>query len=865
VDYNFYYSLILADLYDTCEEEKKGEYMEQIKTNQKQMKIWADNCPQNFLHKYFLIESEISRISGREMEALDFYSHAIELAGKYEFMKDEAIAQELLGKFWLKRGNGDYGRLHLRKAFDFYQFWGAVHKIQDMKEKYSEYLKEDEGYYKRIPGKDLFSTSFSSETLDLETVIRLSRVISEEIILEKLINKTMVLLVENAGAQRVFLILKSSGIFNIEAQTEENKVTLIKSIPVKESDNISINVVNYVTRTRETVVLTDASEEGIFTGDPYIIKNKVRSLLCMPLIHQDKMIGVLYFENNISKGIFTLSNIQMLNILSSQIATSIENSRLYSQIEEYNRTLEQKVTKRTEELKESLEKYKAIQKELTEARDDAQSASKAKSDFLSTMSHELRTPLNAILGYARLFGEISALKEEEKKYINIIEKSGQHLLYLINDILDFSKIEAEKVELEKHPFNLKDLLTFIEGMIKIKSDHKGVMFFLEHSENLPVFVLGDEKKLSQVLINLLSNAVKFTQKGSVTFKIEKRDKKILFSVEDTGIGIPVENFNDIFSPFKQLGDSLKKTEGTGLGLTISSNLVRLMGEELKVESIYGKGSRFWFEIELPEISPPMKNEKLFSSEMNPLKIIIAEDNLTNRELAVNMLNNLGYGADTATNGRELLKAMEKTSYDLIFMDIQMPEMDGLEATKIIREKDKNIPVIAMTAYSLKEDLDRFISSGMDDYIIKPISMDHIRRVIRKVLNRKGSISIDEKTGTKIYSDVKQDNIVFDSKLLLERLGGNKEFFKKIISLSIDDLMSEFEKLKNSIKEGSVKKMKFHAHSIKGISLNVCAGEMKNTALAFESILETVDMEKTGKLIELLETELERFKKYASVI
>jgi len=856
VDYNFYYSLILSDLYDTCGEEK---YMEQIKANQRQMKVWSDNCPQNFLHKYLLVEAELFRISGREMDALDFYNQAIVQAGKYEFMKDEALAQELAGKFCLKRGNTDYGRLHLRKAFYFYHYWGAVHKIQDMKEKYGEYLKEDEEYDKRFAGKDLLS--FSSDSLDLETVIRLSHVISEEIILEKLINKTMILLIENSGAQRVFLILESHGILNIEAQIEENKVTLIKSVPVKESENISINIIRYVTRTRETVVLANASEEGLFTDDPYIIRHKVRSILCMPLIHQDKLIGILYLENNISRGVFIRSNIEMLTILSSQLATSIENSRLYSQIEEYNRTLEQKVSERTEELKESLEKYKTIQKELTEARDAAQAANKTKSDFLSAMSHELRTPLNAVIGYARLLEEKSSLTEEEKRYINIIEKSGQHLLCLINDILDFSRIEAEKVELEKHPFNLKDLLTFIEGMVKIKADHKGLQFFIEYRKDLPASVLGDEKKVTQVLINLLSNAVKFTQTGSITFRIEKRHNRIFFSVEDTGTGIAAENLKDIFSPFKQLGDHLNKTEGTGLGLSISSNLVMLMGGELKVESIYGKGSKFWFEIELPEITCQSNKSKCLLPEMKPLKIILAEDNLTNRELAVHMLGNLGYRADTAANGIELLKVMEKTSYDLIFMDIQMPEMNGLEATKIIRERNSNIQIIAMTAYSRKEDLDKFIRAGMNDFMTKPINMEHIRRIITNVLNKKSNIPvIDEKISN--YSGPKQDNMVFDHKLLLKRLEGNKKLLKKIISLSLDDLVSEFEKLKNSIKEGSLKKMKFHVHSIKGISLNVCAGNMKLTASAFEAILETEDMEKAESLIEELEREFEKFKEAA---
>jgi signal transduction histidine kinase len=253
--------------------------------------------------------------------------------------------------------------------------------------------------------------------------------------------------------------------------------------------------------------------------------------------------------------------------------------------------------------KKAEEALKGNQEELTKAYKQAQSASKAKSEFLTSMTHELRTPLNAILGYAQLLKDDERLEDEQKRKINIIEKSGKHLLNLINDLLDIAKIEAKKTEIEKHYFNFWNLLSFVEEIIRVKTNLKELSFIVEYSRDLPDFVIGDEKKLSQILINLLNNAVKFTHRGKITFKVEKKDKKLLFSVEDTGIGIEDEKKEDIFSPFKQLSDCFRKTEGTGLGLTISRNLVKLMGGDLQVESIYGKGSKFWFEIELPESLP----------------------------------------------------------------------------------------------------------------------------------------------------------------------------------------------------------------------------------------------------------------------
>ncbi|MEQ8221217.1 MAG: PAS domain S-box protein [Candidatus Eremiobacterota bacterium] len=245
--------------------------------------------------------------------------------------------------------------------------------------------------------------------------------------------------------------------------------------------------------------------------------------------------------------------------------------------------------------------YKRIEKILKKARDDAEAASRAKSEFLSGMSHELRTPLNAILGYTDIFINDENLREKQKRGMEIIKKSGRHLLNLINDILNVAKMEEKKEEIERTSFNLQNLLNSMKDMAEIKGKEKNLTFFFECDRDIPLFVLGDEKKLWQILTNLLDNAIKFTKKGTVRLKVKKYDKKILFLVEDTGSGIPHNRLEDIFSPFKQLSDELHKSDGTGLGLTISRNLVRLMGGELYADSIYGKGSRFWFEIELPEL------------------------------------------------------------------------------------------------------------------------------------------------------------------------------------------------------------------------------------------------------------------------
>jgi PAS domain S-box-containing protein len=531
-------------------------------------------------------------------------------------------------------------------------------------------------------------------------------------------------------------------------------------------------------RQRRPVITNDYSaanplKKGYPEGHVHIKRH-----MNVPVFDGDRIVIVAGVGNKDEE--YNQGDVQQLTLLMEGMWRLLEHKRAEEELRRYKDHLEDVVQQRTADLALAL--------------DAAEAANRAKSVFLSSMSHELRTPMNAILGFSGMMRKDPLLSQEQRDNLDIINRSGDHLLTLINDVLDMAKIEAGRVQLESAPIDLGVLLRDVTDMMHMRAQERGLELLIDQSSEFPRYIKGDEMRLCQVLINLIGNAVKFTEHGSITLRlgVESYDgvRHLLIKVEDTGIGIRPEDQLKIFKPFVQLGKMATQT-GSGLGLALTQQYVQLMGGTVSVESTFGKGSIFQVKLPLEEIAAvdvvaklgSMDNREVVSLAPNQpeYRILIVEDQLDNQLLLTKLMKNVGFQVKVADDGKQAVELFQSWLPHLIWMDRRMPVMDGLEATRRIRELPggKEVKIVAVTASVITEQRDEMVNAGMDEFVRKPYRFNEIYECMARQLGVQY-----------IYADVREVEEVIDVVLTAEMLAALPLDLRRELHEALESLEDE---------------------------------------------------------------------------
>ncbi len=662
--HNFYQSLILTQLYPQALVDQKEKYWQQIEQNQKKMKIWADNCPENFSHKYLLVQAEIARITHQFNQATQFYDLAITSAKEHENFAEEALGNELAAKFYLEQNQEKKAQNYLTKAYYGYARWGAKSKVEALEKSYLPLLKSRHNRsYSNLSSKNsqtcvtLEQVSYtltetdSSMRLDLTTVMKAAHAICGEIKLEKLVSTLMQVTLENAGAQKGCLILNKQGNWKVEVVAvrqshplEKLKLTSTQSLALESSPDLPVSMIHYVARTQENLVLDHATTQTQFARDSYMIKYQPKSVLCTPILNRNQLLGILYLENNLTIGAFTRDRIEVINILTTQAAISLENSQLYDhltqandQLEEYSHSLEKKVEERTQELNQKNQHLAQTLQQLKQTQAQLIHHEKLTSlgQMVAGIAHEINNPVGFIssnlehaFNYIQdLFDFIKVYQQEYpnptslvnnkseeidleflmfdlKNILNSMEVGAKRIQKIVEALRNFSRLDESEIKQVDLHSGIESTLIILQNRLNLQSKRPAIEIVKKYSK-IP-WVKCYPAQLNQVFMNILSNAIDaldqaWKNNSTANFKPKimiqtqlKTDNSVEIRIVDNGCGMSEAVQHKIFDPFfstKPVGS------GTGLGLSVAHSIVvEKHGGQLTCHSLVGQGTEFILEI-----------------------------------------------------------------------------------------------------------------------------------------------------------------------------------------------------------------------------------------------------------------------------